>query len=167
MDFKKLYSEYQKLDPKNLFSEQSFFNRFSRLDRYSMLDIHNIIDEAIVCEDKSLLRFALNIAYREGVDKNYSTLIAKLLPATWHDEHEDLINTIYLKNINDDIFTDSLYKIVTEPHRYRKYDDEMESTLRKCVHALKMINSENANTHLEKLKETKNSNIDVVLSMYS
>ncbi|MGY3214229.1 hypothetical protein ACVW2L_003282 [Mucilaginibacter sp. HD30] len=94
-------------------------------------------------------------------------LIAQLLTATWHQEHEDLINTVYLHNLNNNIFTDSLYKIATEPGIYKKYDDEMESTLRKCIHALKMINSGEANTYLEELKNSKSSNVDMALSVYN
>ncbi|AOM77699.1 hypothetical protein [Pedobacter steynii] len=167
MDLKKLYSEYQKLDENCLFSANSFFDRLPRSTWKSKLEIHNIINESITHEDKVQLRFALNIAYKDGIDNSYTKLIARLLVATWHDEHEDLVNTIYLSNLNDDIFTDSLYKIATDPGLYRKYDDETESTLRKCIHALKMINSASANVYIAKLKNTKNSNIDMVLSMYN
>lgn len=129
--------------------------------------IHAAIQEAIALEDEALLRAALNKAYKNTIDKSYTSLIGQLLTATWHNEHEDLVNTIYLQNLNDDVFTDSLYKIATEPDVYRKYDDKIESTLRKCVHALKMINSVAANIYLEKLKSTQNDNVATTLAMYN
>ncbi|MES2275702.1 MAG: hypothetical protein V4592_06750 [Bacteroidota bacterium] len=163
---KSLYSEYQELYQNNLFIATSFFDRIPRSTKKFKSEIHNIIIEAIADQDKKQLHFALNIAYKDGIDSSYTELIAQLLPATWHEEHEDLVNTIYLDNLNDNIFTDSLYKIATEPDIYRKYDDEMESTLRKCIHALKMINSEDANLYIEKLKNTENGNVDMALSVY-
>jgi len=166
MNLKSLYTEYEKLDPNDPFIADSFFDRISISAHKFQSEIHNMINEAIAYQDKAQLRFALSIAYRDGIDSSYTKLIAQLLPATWHDEHEDLVNTIYLENLNDNIFTDSLYKIATEPGLYRKYDDEMEPILRKCIHALKVINSEDANTYIKKLKNTKNSNVDMVLSMY-
>ncbi|MFA6246006.1 MAG: hypothetical protein WC615_03635 [Mucilaginibacter sp.] len=167
MNFRSLYAEYQKLDSKDPFIANSFFDRIPRSAKKFISEIHNIINEAIAHQDKVQLQFALNIAYRDGIDNSYIKLIAQLLTATWHEEHEDLINTIYLDNLNDNIFTDPLYKIATEPDRYRKNDDEMESTLRKCIHALKMINSGEANTYIEKLKNAKNSNVDMALSVYN
>jgi hypothetical protein len=167
MNFRSLYAEYHKLDSNDPFIANSFFDRIPQSAKKFKPEIHNIINEAIVNQDKTQLRFALNIAYRDGIDNSYTKHIAQLLTATWHEEHEDLINTIYLDNLNDNIFTDSLYKIATEPDIYRKYDDEMESTLRKCIHALKMINSGEANTYIDKLKNTKNSNVDMALSVYN
>lgn len=167
MNLKRLYSEYQKLDQNDPFNAHSFFDRIPHSAKKFKPEIHNLINNAIVHENKAQLRFALNIAYRDGIDNSYTKFIAQLLTATWHDEHEDLVNTIYIDNLNDNIFADSLYKIATEPDLYRKYDDEMESTLRKCIHALKMINSEDANTYIEKLKNAKNSNIDIVLAIYN
>lgn len=155
------------MDPNNPFIANSFFDRIPHSAKKFKLEIHNIINEAIAHQDEDQLRFALNIAYRDGIDNSYTKLIAKLLTVTWHNEHEDLVNIIYLGNLNDNIFTDSLYKIATQPDLYRKYDDEMESTLRKCIHVLKMINSEDANTYIEKLKSTKNINVDIVLSIYN
>lgn len=131
------------------------------------MKIHKLIEESIVEKDKTKLSLALGKAYRDGIDSSYIPVLSKLLPETWHDEHEDLINEIYLGNLNDDIFTDPIYRIAMEPRRYRKYDDETESTLRKCIHALKMINSHQSNFYIEALKKTKNENIGFVLEMYN
>ena len=37
----------------------------------------------------------------------------RLLPETWHEEHEEIINLIWLHNLNDDVFSDVLYLIAT------------------------------------------------------
>jgi HEAT repeat protein len=166
MNLQRLYSEFQKLNPNDPRKTNSFFDRIPSSVKNLKSEIHDIVKEAIVYEDKSQLVFALNLAYKAGIDNTYIELIAQLLTATWHDEHEDLVSVIYLENLNDNIFTDALYKIATEPELYRKYDDEMESTLRKCIHALKMIDSEDANTYIVKLKNTNNSNVDMALSIY-
>lgn len=166
MNLNKLYAEYQLMDKNNPFTTQSFFDKLPRSAKKFEEIIHNLIIESIADEDEIKLRFALNIAYRDGIDKSYTELILKLLNMTWHNEHEDLIDTIHLSNLNNDLFTDSLYKIAIEPNYYRKYDDELESTLRKCIHALKMINSDKSNFYIKELKNTKNSNIDSALSMY-
>lgn len=166
MNLQRLYSEFQKLDPNDRWKTNSFFDRIPSSVKNLKSEIHNSIKDSIAYEDKSQLLFALNLAYKAGLDNTYIDLIAQLLPATWHDEHEDLVNAIYLENLNDNIFSDALYKIATEPELYRKYDDEMEPTLRKCIHALKMIDSEEANTYIMKLKNTNNSNVDMALSVY-
>jgi hypothetical protein len=167
MDLKKIYSEYKELDQNDRFILNAFFDRLTLSDKKFQLEIHNIINESIVHEDNVQLLFGLNLAYRNGIDSSYNRLIAKLLTVTWHDEHEDLVNAIYLEDLKDDIFTDQLYLIATDPGSFRKYDDEMEPTLRKCIHALKIINSEKSNAYIEKLKSIKNSNVDMVLSMYN
>ncbi len=128
--------------------------------------IKKALNKAIANKDEPLLRSALNKAYTLGIDESFTKLISQLLTETWHDEHEDLVHTIYFDNLKDDIFTEPLYKIATEPDVYRRYDDELEPTLRKCIHALKIINTEKANIYIEKLKNTNNSNVDMALSMY-
>ncbi len=166
MNLQRLYSEFQKLDPNDPWKINSFFDRIPRSVKKLKSEIHNIIKDSIAYEDNSQLLFALNLAYKAGLDNTYIELIAQLLTVTWHNEHEDLVSAIYLENLNDNIFTEALYKIATEPELYRRYDDEMESTLRKCIHALKMIDSDEANTYLVKLKDTGNSNVDMALSVY-
>ncbi len=49
---------------------------------------------------------------------------------------------------------------------YRPYDDELESTLRKCVHALKTIATELSNSAVKELLFTGNENVKYVLENY-
>ncbi|MGV0830710.1 hypothetical protein ACTS9D_00625 [Empedobacter brevis] len=59
-----------------------------------------------------------------------------------------------------------ILNIAIDRERFRWYDDELEATLRKCVHALKTINSNVSNNALEKLKDLDNENIKYALEMY-
>lgn len=89
------------------------------------------------------------------------------MPEIWHEEHEEIINLIWLHNLNDNVFSDILYSIATHPETYRKYDDENESTLRKCIHVLKEINSEKSNLYIEKLKSLNIPNVYFALENYN
>ena len=115
-------------------------------------------------QDPKDLDFLLVMANRDGLDDDYKPILKALILAPWHDCHEDLVD--YLRDIRDDMFTDDLYSIAITPDPYRKYDDELEATLRKCVHALKSINSPKAIERLEQLKATGNPNIMYALEMY-
>ncbi len=92
--------------------------------------------------------------------------IEKVLIGTWHSQHEDLVNTIYLENLRDDRFVEPIINIALNRELYRWYDDELESTLRKCVHALKTINSENSNQALNQLEDLDNYNVKIALEIY-
>lgn len=163
--FKKLFARYRNIDRNDVSS--SFFKDIPKGKRQFQLEISVLINESIDEKDGDKLSFCLGIAYRDGIDDSYTSLISRLLPETWHDEHEHLVNTIWLNNLKDDILTDSLYAIAIKQNTYRKYDDELESTLRKCIHALKMINSEKAKSYIELLKETENSNVTSALEVYA
>ena len=69
--------------------------------------------------------------------------------------------------LNDDVFSDILYLIATNSETYRKNDDENESTLRKCTHVLKQINSKKSNQYIEKLKSLYNPNVYSALENYN
>lgn len=128
--------------------------------------IFNLFEKSIDTKNSETLLLALNYAYKENIDQDYIPYISKLLPETWHEEHEELVNLIWLYNLNDDIFSDSLYNIAIKAETYRKFDDDNEPTLRKCIHSLKTINSEKANSYIEKLKQTNNSNVIYTLEIY-
>ena len=74
---------------------------------------------------------------------------------------------IYLENLRDDRFINPILKIALDGDVFRPYDDELESTLRKCVHALKTIDSVNANLALIKLESLNNDNVKTTLDMYN
>ena len=129
--------------------------------------IFNLYNKAIEAKNYEMLLRALNYTFKEKIDKDYVNYFISLLPETWHEEHEEIINLIWLHNLNDDVFSDVLYLIAVNPETYRKYDDENESTLRKCIHVLKQINSEKSNQYIEKLKSLNNPNVYFALENYN
>ncbi|NOU61985.1 hypothetical protein [Marinifilum caeruleilacunae] len=122
--------------------------------------------KAIECENEQELIQCLDFTVAKKIDSTQYDLIEKALVGRWHSQHEDIINTIYLENLKDDRFVEPILNIALNREIYRRYDDELESTLRKCVHALKIINSDKANSALTRLEELNNENVSLVLEMY-
>jgi len=127
-------------------------------------ELLNLIEAKIEGKDASKLDLYLALAWRDGLDDSYKSSLKKLVLAKWHNYHEDIID--YIGDLKDDSFTEDIYTVATHPF-YRQYDDENESTLRKCVHALKAINSENANLKIALLTDTGNINVKYALEMYN
>lgn len=125
------------------------------------------LKNAIESENEKELIKCLDYSLSSKLDTNCYEYIEKALLGTWHGQHEDLVNTVYLENLIDDRFVDPILNIAINKEHFRPYDDELESTLRKCVHALKTINSEKSNQALRKLVNLNNNNVTIVLEMYS
>ena len=126
--------------------------------------ILSFFDQAIQNSDSRKLAFCIAAASQDGIDMDYVQHFEKIILAEWHQEHEEIVDIVY--SFKDDRFSHALFEIAIHRSKYRKFDLENESTLRKCIHALKAINSKNSNMILEKLKEDKNPNIDFVLELY-
>ncbi len=122
--------------------------------------------KAIENKDEQELIKCLNFENLDKFDSNCFEYLEKALTETWHSQHEDLVNTIYLENLRDDRLVEPILNIAIDRDRFRWYDDESEATLRKCVHALKTINSDISNSAIEKLKELNNENVKYALEMY-
>ncbi|MGV1000686.1 hypothetical protein ACTS9U_04520 [Empedobacter falsenii] len=122
--------------------------------------------KAVENKDEQELIKCLNFNNLDKLDSNCFEYLEKALKETWHSQHEDLVNTIYLENLRDDRLVEPILNIAIDRDHFRWYDDELEATLRKCVHALKTINSDISNSAIEKLKELNNENVKYVLEMY-
>lgn len=125
-----------------------------------------ILKRAIENESEQDLIKCLDFNNEEEINSEQYYLIEKALIAKWHSQHEDLVNTIYLENLKHDGFVEPILNIALNREIYRWYDDELESTLRKCVHALKTIDSNKSINALEKLKTLNNENVNSILKMY-
>jgi hypothetical protein len=79
---------------------------------------------------------------------------------------EDIVGMIWLKGLKDDNFISPIMKIAQKRETYRPFDDELESTLRKCVHALKTIGTADANLAIEVLLRSGNENVKDALENY-
>lgn len=126
-----------------------------------------MLKKAIEGENEQELIKFLDFGQTKKIDSSQYHLVEKALTATWHSQHEDLVNTIYLENLRNDRFIEPILNIALNREVFRWYDDDFESTLRKCVHALKKINSEKSNQALQKLKGLNNNNVNTILSMYT
>lgn len=115
--------------------------------------------------EEDLIKF-LDFRKTKVIDSDLCDLIEKALSGKWHSQHDNIVNTIYLENLKDDRFVDPILEIALNREVFRWYDDELESTLRKCVHALKTINTEKSNNALKRLEELNNDNVKYALEMY-
>jgi len=125
-----------------------------------------MLKKAIVNEDEQALIKCLDFRQIKKIIPSDYDMIEKALWGTWHSQHEDLVNIIYLGNLNADRFVDPILNIALNKEVFRWYDDELEATLRKCVDVLIMIGSDKANEVLKKLVDLDNENVKVVLEMY-
>lgn len=121
---------------------------------------------AVEKESEEDLIKCLDYRKAKNIDSRQYDLIEKALSGKWHSQHEDLVNTIYLESLQDDRFVDPILEIALNREIFRWYDDELESTLRKCVHALKTIDSVKSNNALKRLEELNNDNVKSALKMY-
>lgn len=126
----------------------------------------NPLKKAVENQDELELIKCLDFRNSGKINSDCYDSIEKALLGTWHSQHEDLVNAIYLENLIDDRFVEPILNIALNKQRFRAYDDELEATLRKCVHALKTINSKKSNIALEKLKDLNNDNVKIVLETY-
>ncbi|MCU7549577.1 hypothetical protein OCK74_10655 [Chitinophagaceae bacterium LB-8] len=163
MNLDNIIKKYQALksDP---FAVSNLIFSLPHKEKVFKTQLLELIQNKIRDQDSEDLGFYLSLAYWDGIDESYKPALKGLIQATWHTYHEDIIESIF--ELKDDAFTDDLYKIAITPDPYRQYDDELEATLRKCVHALKAINSSKANERLEQLKATGNKNVLAALEIY-
>ncbi|ULT43974.1 hypothetical protein KRR40_11660 [Niabella defluvii] len=126
----------------------------------------DLLERAVYSENEQDLIEYLDFNNRKKINPDQYDMIEKALAGTWHSQHEDLVNTIYLENLKDDRFVEPILNIASNKEIFRWYDDELEVTLRKCVHALKTINSEKSIQALKKLEDLNNENVMITLQMY-
>ncbi len=124
------------------------------------------LKRAVETENEQELIKCLSFSNQDKFDDNSFEYIEKALIGNWHSQHEDLVNTIYLQNLRDERFVEPIVNIALDRERFRWYDDELEATLRKCVHALKTIRSDASESALEKLKDLNNDNVTFALEMW-
>lgn len=119
---------------------------------------------AIAAQDSGLLAECISDAFENGIDTDYAETFLSIILETWHDEHEDIVDIVY--DFKDNRFTKPLLIIASNPDIYRKYDYELEPTLRKCFHTLKAIDTPEAYAAVNELISSKNPNILYALENY-
>ena len=164
-----IYSSYLKvkrnpLDVQSAFEAQAMLDIFWTGKKKYKAEILKMFDIAVTDLDEKKLQFCIAAAFRDGLDNDYSDIFYKIILYTWHEEHEDIVDIV--SEFKEERFYDALLKIAMDESIYRKFDDENESTLRKCVYALVATNTKKSNDILEKLIQTKNPNVQYALDMY-
>jgi len=158
-----IYSTYLTSN-RHPFGRQDVLDIFWTSNKKYKAEILQMFDTAIANQDEKKLQFCIAVAFRGGLDNDYSDIFYTIILDTWHEEHEDIVDIV--TNYKEERFCDALLKIASDESTYRKFDDENESTLRKCVYALVAINTKKSKEILNKLIETKNPNIQYALDMY-
>lgn len=155
-----IYSNYEK----GLRQGKDFFEGISYNRKKYKTQILKLFREAIENKDNDKLTFCIAMCSYDGTDNEYMNVFEEIILADWHEEHEDVVDIV--RSFKDDRFTESLKEIAVKEKIYRKYDDENESTLRKCVHALKAINSPKSNQIIKELIDSGNKNVRYALENY-
>jgi hypothetical protein len=159
---KELYNEWTKAN-----SMESVYKVFDSIKDKGQLykqEILDLFDEAISERDSKKLRFCIATCWRDGLDSDYIVRFENVILADWHEEYEDIVDLIY--EFKDDRFAEAITEIAFNRTTYRKYDDENESTLRKCVHALKVMKTKKSEEMLGRLINTGNENVLYALEVY-
>ena len=159
-----IYDEY-KIHSGDYFNRHNYFRQIPDKEQLYKEDILELLGEAINNKDVTLLQFCIGAAFTDGIDASYILPFKTIILERWHEEHEDIVQIVQF-HLNNDVFTDALLEIALHPEIYRKFDDENESTLRKCVHALMAINSPKAKLAIERLIELNNPNVGYALENY-
>lgn len=162
---KKLTDIYSKYNQNRLPFESNSLDSIPDGKMRFKTQILDFFKDAIDDSNSKKLTFCIRACSRDGIDSDYIDFFESIILADWHEEHENIVDIIY--QFKDDRFSEALKSIALNKSKYRKYDDENESTLRKCIHALKAIDSEKSNRILAELKAIKNPNVEYALEIYN
>ena len=126
------------------------------------------LDKAIDGDDEEGLQSCIAELFNQPqeISKDFYPRIEKLLTEKWHHEHEDLVGMIWLKDLKDNRFVNPIMTIAEQGEVYRPEDYDLEPALRKCVHALKTIGTEESNLAIERLLDSGNENVQYALENY-
>ncbi len=161
----KLTDIYKKYDRNKLTYGGNLFDLIPNKKKEYKSQIIEFFEDSIRNSDSKKLGFCIGASFQDGIDSDYIIFFEQTILADWHEEHEDIVDIIY--QFKDERFSNALKEIAMNESKYRKNDTELESTLRKCVHALKVINTDKSNEILADLRKTKNPNIEFALEMYN
>jgi HEAT repeat protein len=108
----------------------------------------NILDEDATSLNKILLSL-----FKDGVDKDFTPLLLILIDSKWHTFEEDIVSL--LEEVADPRATEKLYQIAVNIPDY----DDMRALAKKCMWALRAINTKES---IEKLTTLKNHNDEII-----
>ena len=93
-------------------------------------------------QDELLLELLVLVAWKDGVNNEYSDIFCKLLNEDWHYSRENI--ALMLKDIKDESTVKCLYSGALNIPEF----DDFRSLAKKCIWALAAINTEEAKQKL-------------------
>lgn len=116
-------------------------------------NILSLLKECIAEQNAEELTYILIMAFKDGVDKDYTDILMRLLEENWHTEQENIVSL--LEDAMDPKSIEILYETAVNVPDY----DEMRALAKKCIWALWAIKTPEAN---EKLKLLQRNNDEII-----
>lgn len=123
--------------------------------------ILNMLADAISQKNEKESNTALVLGWLDGLDIDYADPLKTLIRSEWHYLHEDV--AVDMMVLADETFTEDLYNAAIS-HKEDEVDEELQPFLRKCVRALWAIGTPRAKELVQRLVETDNPNVQIVVS---
>ena len=111
------------------------------------------LQKSILDEDATSLNKTLLSLFKDGVDKDFTPLLLILVDSKWHTFEEDIVNL--LEEVADPRAVEKLYQVAIDIPDY----DDMRALAKKCIWALRAINTKES---IEKLTTLKNHNDEII-----
>lgn len=108
----------------------------------------NILDKDATSLNKTLISL-----FKDGVDKDFTPLLLILIDSKWHTFEEDIVNL--LEEVADPRAVEKLYQVAIDIPDY----DDMRALAKKCMWALRAINTKES---IEKLTTLKNHKDEII-----
>ncbi|WP_316194744.1 hypothetical protein [Bradyrhizobium sp. SZCCHNRI3052] len=132
-------------------SEESFIAQFGANPRTTPEIVRVELEESLTERSTDNLRFALILAFRFGLSRQWAPLLCKLMGEDWHHSHEDIAGA--LQDLRFPVTIDCLYRTALRKHDYLAYNDN-ESLAIKCIWALHDIGTPEAAEKLQRLSQS-------------
>lgn len=113
----------------------------------------NLLKDNLQAKDEHSLRQTLGVIFYDGADEEYTELLLTLLEEDWHMLEEDIV--LILQMIKDPRSINKLYELIIHP----PFEDDLRSMSRKCILALKEINTPES---IGKIRLLQNSDDEII-----
>lgn len=132
-------------------SENSFIAQFGADPRTTPEIVRTELEESLTDRSPDNLKYALMLAFRFGLSRQWAPLLCKLMEEDWHDSHEDIAHA--LQNLRLPSTIDCLYRTALRKHDYLAYNDNYALAV-KCIWALHDIGTREAVEKLQLLSQS-------------
>jgi hypothetical protein len=159
------------------FNFESFYNGLSR--RHPVNDMYDgywekfpggkfqfkmetlsLVKKAVAERNSTELSYVLAIVFRDGVDEDYTEILTDLLDEKWHYLEEDIVSI--LEQLRDPKSTDKIFEVA----KNIPPDDDMRALAKKCILALRAIDTQESMEKLKLLKDSKDPIISQAASFH-